>query len=271
MEQGSSTGSDSGIHSLDNPTHPWGSDARHTKTLWIKLIRVPPTSERKFGGRGRSSPRPDPLHLVFQNHLTNSYCTSVRFQDLSAPCVLFWGLGLLQPQLYLAAVEEEHAFSGSTADLRQQVYTWLSGLSVWPPENLVRANTISSSSLVEPLSLAPLWEKVFIPKALLVFRCVSLGWQSDNMVLNFSHEEMWDFIYLFIYLLWIYPWHMEVQGQGLNPSHSSDLYHGCGNGKSLNPLHHQGGEQTLTSAVTQAAAVGFLTHCTTVGTPWSGS
>ena len=49
-------------------------------------------------------------------------------------------------------------------------------------------------------------------------------------------------------------------GQRLNPSFS------CGNAKFFNPLH-QAGNRTRASAVTWIAAVWFLTHCATAGTP----
>ena len=55
-------------------------------------------------------------------------------------------------------------------------------------------------------------------------------------------------------------------GQGLNLSHNCDPSHSCSNAGSFNPLH-QVRDQTYTSTVTWAAAVRFLTHCTTVGTP----
>ena len=40
----------------------------------------------------------------------------------------------------------------------------------------------------------------------------------------------------------------------------------CGNAGSFDPLR-QAGDGTHASGVTGATAVGFLTHCTTVGTP----
>ena len=49
-------------------------------------------------------------------------------------------------------------------------------------------------------------------------------------------------------------------GQGLN------LRHSCSNTRSFRPLH-LARNQTHSSTVTQAAAVGFLIHCTTAGTP----
>ena len=45
---------------------------------------------------------------------------------------------------------------------------------------------------------------------------------------------------LFYFILFIYflaaPWHMELQGQGLDLSHSCDLHSNFGNAKSFNPL-----------------------------------
>ena len=67
-----------------------------------------------------------------------------------------------------------------------------------------------------------------------------------------------------------HPWHMEVPGQGLNPSHILNLHHSCCNARSLIPLCQAGG-QTHISAVTKAATVGFLTHHTMAGTPISPS
>ena len=56
---------------------------------------------------------------------------------------------------------------------------------------------------------------------------------------------------------------MEVPGQGLDPSCSSDLCHSWVNARSFKLLHWAGDQ---TSAATRATAIGFLTHCTTVGT-----
>ena len=66
-------------------------------------------------------------------------------------------------------------------------------------------------------------------------------------------------IYLFIYLFTFYgcPHGIsKLSGQELNLSHS------CGSNRSFNPLCWAG-DQTCASAVTWAAALGFLTHCTT--------
>ena len=52
----------------------------------------------------------------------------------------------------------------------------------------------------------------------------------------------------------------EFPGQGLNLSCT------CSHTQSFNPLH-QAGDQTLVSTGTRDAAVGFLTHCATAGTP----
>ena len=54
----------------------------------------------------------------------------------------------------------------------------------------------------------------------------------------------------------------KFQGEGLNTSHSCKLCHSCSDTKSFNPLH-QAREWTHASAVTQATAVWYLTHCTT--------
>ena len=44
------------------------------------------------------------------------------------------------------------------------------------------------------------------------------------------------------------------------------IHRSCYNAGSFNPLH-QAGDRTHTSTAIWAAAVGFLTHCATVGTP----
>ena len=56
------------------------------------------------------------------------------------------------------------------------------------------------------------------------------------------------------------------QAQRLNLNGSCDLHHSYGNARSFNPLH-QAGDRTCTSAVILGTAVGFSTHCSTVGTP----
>ena len=57
---------------------------------------------------------------------------------------------------------------------------------------------------------------------------------------------------------------MEVPRPGIDSE--PQLCHSCGNIGSFQPLH-LAGDGTCTSAMTQAVALGFLTHCTTVGTP----
>ena len=74
---------------------------------------------------------------------------------------------------------------------------------------------------------------------------------------------------LFMYLLFFYGCIHSVQkfpSQGLNQSHSCNQSCSCSNARCFNPLHWAR-NQTCTSAATQAIAVGFLTHCTTAGTP----
>ena len=67
----------------------------------------------------------------------------------------------------------------------------------------------------------------------------------------------WDFFYLsdgHNHRIW------KFLGQGMNLSCGCDLCISCSNARSFNPLHCFG-------RATWAAAVRFLTHCTTVGTP----
>ena len=55
-------------------------------------------------------------------------------------------------------------------------------------------------------------------------------------------------------------------GLGLNPNHSCDLHHSCGSTGSFNP-GCWAGDWNCDSTVNWAAAVGFLTHSITAGTP----
>ena len=59
----------------------------------------------------------------------------------------------------------------------------------------------------------------------------------------------------------------KFPGQGLNLSHSCNLHCSCGTSGSLNPLC-SARDGTHTFAVTQATALGFLTHCATTGSPF---
>ena len=58
----------------------------------------------------------------------------------------------------------------------------------------------------------------------------------------------------------------KLPGQGLNLSPRCDLCHNCGNTESFNPLNWAR-DWAHTSVGTQVAAVEFLTHSATVGTP----
>ena len=58
----------------------------------------------------------------------------------------------------------------------------------------------------------------------------------------------------------------KFPGQGSNSSHSCNLHHRYGNARSFNPLC-LAGDQAHTSTALSATAVGFLTPCTTAGTP----
>ena len=70
-------------------------------------------------------------------------------------------------------------------------------------------------------------------------------------------------MFYFALLFWLCStW--KFLGQGWNPSRSCL----CGSARSFTPLH-PAGDQTCTSAVTEATAVRHLIHCTTAGTPYS--
>ena len=59
----------------------------------------------------------------------------------------------------------------------------------------------------------------------------------------------------------------KFRGQGLNPSHICNLCHSCHNAGSFNTFY-QAGDWTCSSTETDATAVRFSTHCTTVGTAY---
>ena len=67
------------------------------------------------------------------------------------------------------------------------------------------------------------------------------------------------------FFLWPHLWHMKVLRPGIDSSCSCVLGCSCGNTGYFIPLY-QARDWTCASAVTQATAFGFLTHCTTVGT-----
>ena len=93
-------------------------------------------------------------------------------------------------------------------------------------------------------------------------------------VLNQSYPNvaLWDLYVCFLLSLFLFKspnWGIwKFPGQVLNPSRSCNLDPSCSNARSFNPLH-PARDQTHTSAVTWAAAVRFLTYCTTAGTPRS--
>ena len=68
-----------------------------------------------------------------------------------------------------------------------------------------------------------------------------------------------EFKYIYFIFLWPYP------RPGMNPSYSCDLCHSWSITIFFNPLHKTR-DQIRASTVTWAAAVKFLTHCTSVGT-----
>ena len=65
-----------------------------------------------------------------------------------------------------------------------------------------------------------------------------------------------------IFFLWLHPWRTEVSRPGVESDCS------CSSARSFKPLCWAK-DWTQASAVTQATAIGFLTYCTTAGTPGS--
>jgi len=65
-------------------------------------------------------------------------------------------------------------------------------------------------------------------------------------------------MYLFIHLFLASPWYMEVTRPGTESEPQLQPIHSCGNAGSCTEPG---------SPMTQATAVGFLTHCATAGTP----
>ena len=70
----------------------------------------------------------------------------------------------------------------------------------------------------------------------------------------------------FLFFLWPHLQHVEVPGPGTESEPQPHLCHNVSNARSFNPLY-QAGDQTTASIATTAAAVRFLTHCATAGTP----
>ena len=109
-----------------------------------------------------------------------------------------------------------------------------------------------------------------------ILACLLAIWRSSfvnglfKLFVRFSIRLFVWFFCLFYFVLFCFngcthdTW--KFLGQGLNPSHSYNLHCSCGSAGSFNPLH-QAGDQTHTSTGNRTAAVMFLTHCTTVGTP----
>ena len=142
---------------------------------------------------------------------------------------------------------------------------------------------IEPTSSVGFTSTAPQWELLFIYLFIIFWPCLwhvevprpeikpmpqqwpePVQWQCWNLKsLSCKRTSYSCPIYLFISCtrdMW------KFLGEGLNPSHSCKLCHSCGNNGSFNPLC-RAGDWTCVSAATWASAVGFLTYCTTVGTP----
>ena len=63
----------------------------------------------------------------------------------------------------------------------------------------------------------------------------NLGQISDNTA-SVIDRKLLSFFFFFFFK-WLHPpWHMEVPGQGLTPSHSYDLCCSCGSARSFSPL-----------------------------------
>ena len=96
------------------------------------------------------------------------------------------------------------------------------------------------------------------------FWSILLNYFIDNFLpLTLSLKYIFSFSLFFLrpqHSMWRFP------GQELNLSCSCNLCHSCSNARSFNLLH-QAWDQTHTSVATGTTTVGFLTHCTTVGTP----
>ena len=73
-------------------------------------------------------------------------------------------------------------------------------------------------------------------------------------------------LFCFVFLFQPHLWHMEIPGSGMESECSCNPRHSCGNTGSLTHYAGLGREQDPT-AVTQTAAAGSLTHCTTAGIP----
>ena len=130
-------------------------------------------------GSSRASKTTPLYSCTSHTYLTNDFCASIRCQGLLAPrWYVSRGLGLLLPQvcLWLCGYVGGTCFLWEhTEEPLYQVYTRPCGPWGVCPENLIRMNTMNSSSLKGPLRLAPQWErKNFVSKASF-FRPVSPG------------------------------------------------------------------------------------------------
>ena len=81
-----------------------------------------------------------------------------------------------------------------------------------------------------------------------------------------THTHTHSHSHILIYLLWLYLRHLEFPGPGIESEPQLQAMPQLWQCQILNPLCWAG-DWTCTSTVTWAAAVRFLIHCTTVGTP----
>ena len=79
--------------------------------------------------------------------------------------------------------------------------------------------------------------KSLTPAGCLVLACLIKKMEKMNQSLFFG----WLFV-SFVCLFWLHQWHMEVSGQGSNPSCSCHLCCSCGNTRSLTHCARQGME-----------------------------
>ena len=81
-----------------------------------------------------------------------------------------------------------------------------------------------------------------------------------------SNNQLLLFFFFFFFFLRLYQWHMEVSRPGTESELELQPTLQVQQQWTFNPLLGTG-DWTQASATTQATAVGFLTHCATVGTP----
>ena len=156
--------------------------------------------------------------------------------------LFFWYLSLILNNIYTCVCSLWTHFSNLS--FKKDKYLRSIRLSLYPPDPIFPSIKLLIFKIILVLEL--LW--IYFSG---VFFCFCFCFLYLICLLIYFHgctHDIWKF-----------------SGQGLNLNHGSNLWCSCGNTGSLNP-RCQVGDWTPTSRVTQATAVGFLTHCTTVGT-----